>query len=263
MVITSTSSTRNSRIERLWVEVGTQFARRWRAFFTRLENYHGLRPDIPSHIWLLQTLFLGEINRDCSDFQAEWNCHPISGPDTNNKSPKDLRFLGQVQFGVYQDDCEGIHPNVIEEYYGVYGRVATRRQHQTGAGHPMDEEDSDGGEEPQDIAQAVNNQQRNHVHHEAIDVPSQRNPFVNEGTYRQFSTALTEVVAEDITPRHCRLAADEWEGNGYPVFETISVGRRGSKELHVSLGELIWFRRAKLWCQALVVLSYFLAAGRE
>jgi hypothetical protein len=127
----------------------------------------------------------------------------------------------------------------------------------------MDEEDSDGGEEPQDIAQAVNNQQRNHVHHEAIDVPSQRNPFVNEGTYRQFSTTLTEVVAEDITPRHCRLAADEWEGNGYPVFETISVGRRGLKELHVSLGELIWFRRAKLWCQALVVLSYFLAAGRE
>jgi hypothetical protein len=88
MLITSTSSTRNSRIERLWVEVGTQFARRWRAFFTRLENYHGLRPDIPSHIWLLQTLFLGEINRDCYDFQAEWNCHPISGPDTNDKSPK-------------------------------------------------------------------------------------------------------------------------------------------------------------------------------
>jgi hypothetical protein len=27
------SSTFNTRIERLWVEVGSQFARRWRAFF--------------------------------------------------------------------------------------------------------------------------------------------------------------------------------------------------------------------------------------
>ncbi|KAG2336494.1 hypothetical protein BDR05DRAFT_1005822 [Suillus weaverae] len=174
----------------------------------------------------------------------------LSGPDTNNKSPKDLRLLGQVQFGVYQDGCEGIHPDIIEEYYGIYGHVATRWQHQTGVGHPMDEEDSDDGKEPQDIAQAVNNQQRDHVHHEAIGVLLQRNPFVNEGTYQQFSATLTEVVAEDITPCHCRLAADEWEGNGYPVFETISIGRRGLKELHVLLGELIWFRQAKLWCQA-------------
>ncbi|KAG2117874.1 uncharacterized protein F5147DRAFT_566799 [Suillus discolor] len=127
----------------------------------------------------------------------------------------------------------------------------------------MDEEDCDDSKESQNIVQVVNNQQRDHVHHEAISVPSQRNPFINEGTYQQFSATLTEVIAEDITPCHCRLATDEWEGNEYPVFETISVGRRGSKGLHVSLGELIWFKRAKLRCQALVVLSYFLAAGRE
>ncbi|KAK7000661.1 hypothetical protein R3P38DRAFT_3616554 [Favolaschia claudopus] len=32
------TSTRNTRIERLWVEVGSQFARRWRGFFLRLER---------------------------------------------------------------------------------------------------------------------------------------------------------------------------------------------------------------------------------
>ncbi|KAG1888547.1 hypothetical protein F4604DRAFT_1569719, partial [Suillus subluteus] len=171
-------STWNSRIERLWVEVGTQFARRWRAFFTRLENHHGLNPHSPSHIWLLQTLFLDEINQDCSDFRAEWNCHPIRGPDTNDKSPKvnasfyiyvtltnylivtqDLRFLGQMQFGVYQDDCEGVHPDVIEEHYGVHGPTTTRRQHQSGVGHPIDEEESDNEEEPLNMVQAINNQQ--------------------------------------------------------------------------------------------------------
>ncbi|KAG2079051.1 hypothetical protein BDR04DRAFT_1146743 [Suillus decipiens] len=238
------NTTHNSQIEHLWVEVGTQFARRWRAFFTQLENYHGLHPDISSHVWLLQTLFLDKINQDCLDFQAEWNCHPIHGPDTNDKSPKDLRFLGQVQFSVYRDDCEGIHPD-------------------TRVGHPMDEEDSDDDEEPQNIVQAINDQQRDHVHHEAISVPLQRKPFVNDETHQQFSAILTEVVAKDITPCHCKLTADEWEGNEYPIFETIPIGQWGSKELHVSLAELIWFKQAKLWYQALVILSYFVAAGRE
>ncbi|KAG1863030.1 hypothetical protein F4604DRAFT_1587213, partial [Suillus subluteus] len=258
-----TRSTRNSRIERLWVEVGTQFARRWRAFFTRLENHHGLNPHSPSHIWLLQTLFLDEINQDCSDFRAEWNCHPIRGPDTNDKSPKDLRFLGQMQFGVYQDDCEGVHPDVIEEHYGVHGPTTTRRQHQSGAGHPIDEEESDNEEEPLNMVQAINNQQRHQIHHEAISVPLQINPFINDETRRQFSATLIEVIAEDITLCDCRLAANEWEGDEYPIFEAIPVGRRGSKELHVSLAEPSWFNRARLWCQALLVLSYVLAAGQE
>ncbi|KAG1742892.1 hypothetical protein EDB19DRAFT_1633588, partial [Suillus lakei] len=228
-------------IECLWVEVGTQFARRWRAFFTRLENHHGLNPYIPSHIWLLQTLFLHEISQDCSNFQAEWNCHLIRGPDTNDKSPKDLRFLGQIQFSVYQDDCEGIHPDVIEEFYGVHGHAATRRQHQTRAGHPFDEEDSDNDEEPPNMTQAIADQQRHHIHHEAISVPSQTDPFISDKTCQQFSATLAEVVAKDITPCDCKLTADEWENDEYPIFETIPVGRHGSKELHVSLAEPIWF----------------------
>ncbi|KAG1832282.1 hypothetical protein F4604DRAFT_1911559 [Suillus subluteus] len=197
-------STRNSRIERLWVEVGTQFARRWRAFFTRLENHHGLNPHSPSHIWLLQTLFLDEINQDCSDFRAEWNCHLIRGPDTNDKSPK-----------------FGVHPDVIEEHYGVHGPTTTRRQHQSGAGHPIDEEESDNEEEPLNMVQAINNQQRHQIHHEAISVPSQINPFINDETRRQFSATLIEVIAEDITPCDCRLAANEWEGD--EVFKEMLV----------------------------------------
>lgn len=73
------SSTSNTRIERLWVEVGTQFARRWRAFFFRLERLHHLDRKNPHHLWLIHMLFLDEINEDCDDFQAEWNTHPISG----------------------------------------------------------------------------------------------------------------------------------------------------------------------------------------
>ena len=49
---------------------------------------HQLDPQKPHHLWLLHVLFLDNINQECLDFQEEWNCHPISGLDTNNKSPK-------------------------------------------------------------------------------------------------------------------------------------------------------------------------------
>ena len=73
------SSTHNTKIERLWPEVGSQFARQWRAFFLRLERLHGLKREDPTHIWLLQTLFLPLINEDCQKFVSTWNSHPISG----------------------------------------------------------------------------------------------------------------------------------------------------------------------------------------
>lgn len=70
----------------MWVEIGRQFARSWRAFFFRLEELHGLERSNPHHLWLLHQLFLGAINEDCQKFQGDWNSHPISG-EGHNKSP--------------------------------------------------------------------------------------------------------------------------------------------------------------------------------
>ncbi|KIO16539.1 hypothetical protein M407DRAFT_53467, partial [Tulasnella calospora MUT 4182] len=95
------SSTHNTRIERLWVEVGTQFVRPWRAFFTRLERLHGLDPGNPHHLWLLHFIFLSEINQDADDFRRDWNLHPIS--TAGNRSPHDLFLLGQTEHGVYSE----------------------------------------------------------------------------------------------------------------------------------------------------------------
>ena len=80
------SSTRNTRIERMWGEVGAHFARKWWAFFTQLEMQHHLNPEKPEHLWLLHLLFLDDINNDCITFQQEWNAHPISGLG-HNRSP--------------------------------------------------------------------------------------------------------------------------------------------------------------------------------
>ena len=80
------SSVFNTRIERLWVEVGCQFARAWRVFFRRLERLHLLDRSNTHHLWLLHFLFLDAINSDCLDFQNDWNSHPISGAG-HNQSP--------------------------------------------------------------------------------------------------------------------------------------------------------------------------------
>lgn len=73
------SSVFNTRIERLWVEVGKRFARAWRAFFIRLEKLHLLNRKNKQQRWLLHYLFLDTINEDCDKFRQEWNAHPIAG----------------------------------------------------------------------------------------------------------------------------------------------------------------------------------------
>ena len=52
------SSTHNTHIERIWVEVAMQFSCHWGAFFSRLENSHHLDHLNPHHLWLLHILFL-------------------------------------------------------------------------------------------------------------------------------------------------------------------------------------------------------------
>jgi hypothetical protein len=87
------SSTHNTRIERLWVEVGRNFCRTWRSLFYRLEDQFGLDCSDPGHIWLLHNLFLDDINTDCGSFVQEWNSHPISGSDTCDMSPQVCSYV--------------------------------------------------------------------------------------------------------------------------------------------------------------------------
>ncbi|KAG1823745.1 uncharacterized protein BJ212DRAFT_1476618 [Suillus subaureus] len=145
-----------------------------------------LDPQNANHLWLLHALFLDDVNQDCSNFQAEWNCHPIWDPDTNDKSPKDLWFLGQTLFGVYCDDCKGVHPD-------------------TGAGHPADE-DKDVDEQLPDIIKSINDQQQQHIHHEAIGVPSHRNTFgADKEIQGQFFAVLAEMNGKVMSILFLRL----------------------------------------------------------
>ncbi|KAJ6492442.1 hypothetical protein C8R47DRAFT_975885, partial [Mycena vitilis] len=240
-------STRNTRIERLWVECGSQFVRPWRGFFSRLERLHHLDVDRPEHLWLLHALFLDAINLDCQEFQTAWNSHPMSGNETFDKSPNDMRLLGQAQLGVYRDECEGLHPDTIDKYYGVFG--ADR------VGPPGAE---DVPEEDETLDARIGVDQNPQIRHEAIEVPDHRNPFGEDSdTESEFFEVLAEVVRQKITPAGYGMLPEEWDEDGYPDVEVLRAGKQMKTRIPVSLGHPIWADRARLWVQGLNVLSHF------
>ncbi|KAJ7457474.1 hypothetical protein FB451DRAFT_1142707 [Mycena latifolia] len=258
-------STNNTRIERLWVEVGSQFARRWRAFFYRLEALHGLDRKNPHHLWLLHLLFLDDINKDCDDFRAEWNCHPISG-EGHDLSPEDMCLIGQVENGIYLDDCEGVHPNVIQRYYGVDGPGVHRAPGQTGAGQLDDEEislpssdlgqNSDSDEEDDDLEAQIEEAHAQNFHHEAVPVPKHVNPFDDEESMQLFYDSLEAAIHAEIVPPGYGLLPEEWDEEGYPTFEILKSGRRGGRQLRIALPDFIWRPRAEMWGRALAILDH-------
>ncbi|KAF8155225.1 hypothetical protein K438DRAFT_358148 [Mycena galopus ATCC 62051] len=256
------SSTRNTRIERLWVEVGTQFARRWRAFFTRLGRLHSLDRKDPSHLWLLHLLFLPDINDDCQEFQEEWNLHPLGGRATNDQSPADIRFLGQLTEGVYRHDpLDGIHPDAINRYYGVAGARLRRGRNQTGAGIVSEDE---GESEDEDEAEpSMEEQLENRVHadlsqnirHEPVKVAKSRSPFTDGELENHFLGLLENVLAQPgLLPEDYGVLENEWEDDHYPEIEVIRPGTKG-KELPVILPREEWFARAARWAQALDLMT--------
>ncbi|KAF7351930.1 Integrase catalytic domain-containing protein [Mycena venus] len=216
------TSTRNTRVERLWVEVGSQFARPWRGFFLRLERLHGLDRDNPHHLWLLHYLFLDDINKDCDDFRDYWNHHPISGKG-HDQTPADMRLIGEVKYGKYADNFEDIHPDILDRY---------------------------GDEDDIDIAIAED--QRHNVRHEPIDVPKHESPFKSEEAAEIFSAALADVKAAEIIPQHLGVSPAEWEEGGYPETEMVKAGR---KDVEITLPFPVWWPRAVAWAQGLELLS--------
>ncbi|KAF8063978.1 hypothetical protein FPV67DRAFT_1419869, partial [Lyophyllum atratum] len=244
------SSTHNTRIERLWVEVGTQFVRRWRGFFFRLERLHNLERNNPQHLWLIHHLFLDTINMDCAAFQAEWNAHPISG-EGHDQSPNNMRFEGQTLHGMY-DDCTGIHPDIIKTFYSQRENPSSHGDGNSANEHP-DRELAE--EDWQDMENAVAVAHEKNFNHEPVNVPKHADPFPDEGVRRAFTLALADVQSNGLVPTGLGLLPEEWDDDTYPSFEMIKSGQNRTKDIRVALPDLVWRPRAILWGQALDILN--------
>ncbi|KAI9570897.1 hypothetical protein HD554DRAFT_2017818, partial [Boletus coccyginus] len=176
-------------------------------FFIHLENQHFLDYQNLHHLWLLQTLFLLAIHQDGLKFQCNWNCYPMDGADTNNKSPKVSKL-----FGVYQDDCDGIHPDTINKYYGIYGDLLTCQGYQLDAGHLADEEVSgDNNVFTAQIVKFINQQQQAHANQDVVHISSYQIPFTNAKDKVVFFSILHEIINHATIPNRFGLTPVEWE----------------------------------------------------
>ena len=141
------------------------------------------------------------------------------------KSIQDLRLLGELQFSIYEKR------------------------------NPSSESRSD---TLPDATEIMDQAQAN-INHEAIHhVPLHQNPFRSDEEEVLFFSDLRQTISQDLMPAGFGLTPEEWESGVYPMAETIRIGHHAAKYVEVSLADPIWCSRARLWCQSLSTLSFYL-----
>ena len=164
---------------------------------------------------------------------------------------QDLRFLRQTQLGIYsEDDCEGVHPDTIQEYYGTTQDCAEHQIGQTGAGHPPEELD-DNCIEIGLINDVVQGQDSN-IRHDSIPTANHEAPPMSPESLALFLDCLATLWDHDQGDL-LHLAASRpimWD-----LMEVMRVGCLRQKELVISLVDAAWERRALLWLAATRILD--------
>ena len=169
---------------------------------------------------------------------------------------QDLRFIRQTELGVYdEDDCQGVHPDVIQEYYGTTDTRVRRHADQTGAGHPPEEYDGDLTEPLPNLISEVVEDQGPNIRHDAIPTANHEPPLTAPECLELFSDAISVLRSQD---DHNLLRSIAGQVIAWDPVEVIRVGHRQQKELVISLEDVVWERRALLWLAALRLLDHLL-----
>lgn len=171
--------------------------------------------------------------------------------------------MGEARFGVYRDECEDIHPDTINKYYGVDQVNDTKHQDETGAGNSADETGEMASQpfqpDPEELAQQIAQNQSSQTRHEGVPVKPSQNPFENEEAEAHFFSILHDIVHDGVLPVGYGILPDELEGGIYPNVEIMRIGpTRSQKEIKISLEDKVWEERSKLWVQGLSVLTHCL-----
>ncbi|KZS87583.1 hypothetical protein SISNIDRAFT_419437, partial [Sistotremastrum niveocremeum HHB9708] len=254
-------STHNTRIERLWVEVGTQFARQWRAFFIQLEDTYLLDRKNPHHLWLIQAVFLRPLQNDCQAFQMNWNHKGISGVLTHGQSPVDMRFLGGIAQGVYVDhdgnDYQDIDPQLLELHLGVDQPAGADKSFGSGDSDSDSASETDSnssaGSDTSSLEIPLNMQGNfadNFLHH-PVRTPRVLNPFTPAGEAKFFQQ-LNNVRNAGVIPEGYGCAPGE--DSQFNILGHIPFGR--SRFMDIPLPQQIWEPRVVEWIQALEGYMY-------
>ena len=104
------SSVHNTRIERLWRDVGKQVASVFSNVFQRMENEGCLDNTNPVDLYCLHLVFLPAINEALKTFVSSWNNHPLRSE--RNRSPMQI-FVEDSS--LYNSDSEHV---IDSQFYG-------------------------------------------------------------------------------------------------------------------------------------------------
>ncbi|KAK7447711.1 hypothetical protein VKT23_013967 [Stygiomarasmius scandens] len=188
---------------------------------------------------------------------------------------EDMRFLGKLKHGVY-DDCEDIDPALIERFYGAdlpdwdwddssESEDEPDKSISESSDSDFESDDNSGlgfsestddDETLSDLEGHIAERVQSQIHHAPIAVPKHANPFSDDQEkMHEFLQVLSTMVEENLLPKGYSVREEEWGEDGYPTFEVLRSGRRGLKELRIALPIDRWLQRARLWVQALVALQ--------
>ena len=80
-------------------------------------------------------------------------------------------------------------------------------------------------------------------------------PFDSENTFEIFQLTLQQIQDEAIVPHGYGVTHQEFQEVGYPTQEILQGGKKGQKEMYITLPREIWLPRPIKWCQALEVMT--------
>ena len=167
-----------------------------------------------------------------------------------------MRFLSEAERGIV-DDHENVNPNILQQYYGVdTANIDNEEEEEV----DTDSEDSDYEETDNELDNVEVLQEQlegNEISaaHEAVPVPANITPFASNNTFQLFQQTLQQLQNEGIVPYGYGVSQEEVQNDGYPGEEILRSGRRGRKEMHITLPIAVWLPRAIQWCQALEVMT--------
>ncbi|KAG9040593.1 hypothetical protein FS837_000419 [Tulasnella sp. UAMH 9824] len=174
----------------------------------------------------------------------DWNNHPISGPQGRNKSPMDMRLIGQTTEGFYlRDELEGVHEDLIQQYYGVEGMPTAHSTGGTGAGFNP-EEDALGEDVEFDYDSTDEGQPASLKCKRVKPKTRAQCPFESAEAKLAFNQALDNVL------EHGELPSDVGDGWIWDESAQLSIGRHHLAH-SVRLPAAVWQDRAVVWAKAL------------
>ncbi|KAE8185318.1 hypothetical protein CF328_g7583 [Tilletia controversa] len=106
-------STRNQRIERMWVDVQRWTTAQYKALFQAMEESELLDVNCSIHLWCLHLVFLPQLNKALDHFQDVWNMHPVRTAGSN-WSPQQMHTAGVLEAERKGFDLR-TRPAVLEE----------------------------------------------------------------------------------------------------------------------------------------------------